>query len=121
MRILFNWQIIRRPIKDAKSGGGVRDTTSKRCRVRIQLCKRSGERTPQPPRSPPRAAPPATLSALLLIGHRIRPIRGIEGEIGVDRGEAGTEIENKNGVVSRLKRRYLDIKDEGIHSLSTCD
>lgn len=41
MRIHFNWQIIRRPIKDAKSGGGARDATSER----IQLCKRSRERT----------------------------------------------------------------------------
>lgn len=41
MRIHFNWQIIRRPIKDAKSGGGARDGN----RERIQLCKLSRERT----------------------------------------------------------------------------
>lgn len=29
MRIHFNWQIIRKPIKDAKSGGGGRDETDK--------------------------------------------------------------------------------------------
>lgn len=41
MRIYFNWQIIRRPIKDAKSGGDARDTTGER----IQLCKLSFKRT----------------------------------------------------------------------------
>lgn len=45
MRIHFNWQIIRRLIKDAKSGGGARDATSER----IQLCKRSRERTSELP------------------------------------------------------------------------
>lgn len=45
MRIHFNWQIIRRPIKDAKSGGGARDSTSER----IQLCKRSRERRAELP------------------------------------------------------------------------
>lgn len=29
MRIHFNWQIIRKPIKDAKSGGGGRDKNGK--------------------------------------------------------------------------------------------
>lgn len=43
MRIHFNWQIIRRPIKDAELDGGARDATSE-C---IQLCKHSRERTAQ--------------------------------------------------------------------------
>lgn len=45
MRIYFNWQIIRRPIKDAKSGGDARDTTGER----IQLCKLSFKRTVEAP------------------------------------------------------------------------
>lgn len=35
MKIHFNWQIIRRPIKDAKLDGDARDVTSER----IQLCE----------------------------------------------------------------------------------
>ena len=46
MRIHFNWQIIRRPIKDAKLDGGARDANSER----IQLCKRSRERPARTPR-----------------------------------------------------------------------
>lgn len=45
LRIYFNWQIIRRPIKDAKSGGDARDTTGDR----IQLCKLSFKRTVEAP------------------------------------------------------------------------
>lgn len=45
MRIYFNWQIIRRPIKDAKSGRDARDTTGER----IQLCKLSFKRTVEAP------------------------------------------------------------------------